>query len=401
METKEIKEIEIFTMEQLEILPQEAKDSIINLGNNLPQKELLVLNPLVTELLKIKELEKLKYTPLAEDATKEQIAEHKANIEEFKAAKKCISALTSQNALAKKSIKGPLDLLGKQVLNIEKSVNTIAKEVLDAIELTFKDYIDAEKEKAAIALAKREAKATEAINKLTEQNTAQANIFKKSTLVTFLKYEMLGETKTEVNNAIENYALDNLFSVRDMLALKTWEHFTQGQELTLLEEQELIDLKAFFEKEMTLFKSSINVKITALQLEKDNEKLITKIETIEDAPVAVPVAPVSQNIMAGTDIFNTIANGTNQPLGTGASINTLPKELYPNDDKNVDFLDLVIDEINNCKDNIAFIRERFMTSLEVQHTDQDKENIRRVLGAGVLLDKTILYILNQLPPKTN
>lgn len=393
----EIKEIEIFSLEQLEILPQTAKDSIVFLTDKLPQKELLILNPLVTELLKIKELEKLTYTPLPEEPTKEDKEAYKLVIDKFKEAKKSISALTSQNALAKKSIKGPLDELGKKVIAIEKSVNTIAKEVLDAIELTFKPYLDEEKIKAAAALAKREAKATEAINTLTTQNTIQSNLFKKSTLITFLKYEMLEETKTEVNNAIANYSLDKLFGVRDMLTLKTWEQFTLGQQLELLEETELTDIKASFDKEFLLFKTNINTKITVLELEKTNEKLVEQVEAIETPHVFTP-APV-QNLMGATNIFEVIKSATNTPFGSGANMNTIPKEVYPTDDKNVDFLDLVIAEINSCKENIAFIGKRFGESKSAELTEQDVENLRRVRGAEVLLKRTILYILNQLPPK--
>jgi len=392
----QIKEIEIFTMEQLEILPQEAKDSIINLGNNLPQKELLVLNPLVTELLKIKELAKIKYIPLPEDATKEQIAEHKANIEEFKEAKKSISALTSQNAIAKKSIKGPLDLLGKQVLIIEKSVNSIAKEVLETLELKFKTYLDAEEEKKKIAAAKKLEKETAAINALTEQNTAQANMFKKSTLITFLKYEMLGDTKLEINNAIENYSLDKLFSVRDMLTLKTWQNFTVGQTLELLDETELTNIKAFFNKEIDLFRTNINTKITALELEKANEKLVEQVEAIDLPQPPVPTPTLMQN----TNMFEAIANGNATPLGQGANLKTVPRETYPTDDSNVDFLDLVIGEINNCKDNVAFIAQRFASSKAELLTDDDRENLRRVKGSVVLMERTIQYILNTLTPKT-
>jgi hypothetical protein len=389
------KEIEIFTVEQLNVLPEEARVSIINLESNLPQKELLILNPLVSELLKIKELTKIKYVPLPEEPTKEELAAHKENIEEFKAAKKSIVALTQQNSKAKSAIKGPLDLLGKQVLTIEKSVKAIADEVLASIELTFKPYLDAEAEKARIAREKKEAKEKEAINKLTEENNAQANAYKKSQLITFLKYEMLGETKLEVNNAIENYSLDKLFSVRDMLSLKTFEQYATGKELELLEAEELDEIKNAFAKEIGLFRNNINTKIEALQLEKDNEQLSYTVEQYVEKTLAPPpiVSPISN-----TNVFDVMTNHADTPYGAGANQNTVPVELYPSNSKGVDFLDLVIGEINNCKDNVAYIRKRFLEDETIVKSEEDTKNIERVRGSLFLLDKTILYILNQLPP---
>lgn len=395
-----LKEIEIFTQEQLEVLPQEAKDSIINLEANLPQKELLVLNPLVSELLKIQELKKLKYVPLPEEPTKEDLAAHKENIEEFKAAKKSITALKSQNASAKTAIKKPLDLLGAQVLTIEKSVKAIAEEVLASIELTFKPYLDAEAEKARIAKEKKEAKELEAINKLTEENNAQASAFKKSSLITFLKYEMLEETKTETNNAIENYALDKLFKTRDLLAFKTFESLSAGKKLDLLDEEELATIKTTFSNEIELLKKNINTKITALQLEKDNEKLSDTVEQQAEQltaplPPTPPMAPISN-----MDVFDVMTNQPNVPYGTGASQNNIPLKAdpYPSNSNAVDFLDLVIEQLNTCNDNIQYIRKRFVEDTNIIKSPEDEANIERVRGAKFLIEKTILYILNQLPP---
>ena len=392
-----VKELEIFTVEQLNVLPQEAKDSIVNLSSNLPQKELLVLNPLVSELLKIKELTKIKYVPLPEEPTKEQIAAHKENIEEFKAAKKSIVALTQQNSKAKSAIKGPLDLLGKQVLTIEKSVKAIADEVLASIELIFKPWIDAEAEKARIAKDKKEQKEKEAINKLTEENNTQANAFKKSQLVTFLKYEMFADTKTEINDAIENYALDKLFKVRDLLAFKTFDALSAGKELNLLDQEELDLVKNLFDNEKEILIKNINTKITALELEKDNEKLSNTVEQYVEKTLPPPPAPTGTPI-ANTNVFDVMTNHANTPFGAGASPNTVPVELYPTNSKGIDFLDLVIGQINNCKENVAYIRKRYLEDDSIEKSEEDTKNIERVRGSLFLLEKTILYILNQLPP---
>lgn len=401
-------EIEIFSEEQLDILPKEAKASIIELGNNLPTKELLVLNPLVAKLLQIKELTKIKYVPLPEDPTKEDKEAYKANIEEFKEAKKEITSLKQQSAIAKKAIKGPLDALGKEVLNVERSINEIALEVLSVIEESFKPYTDEVAEKAAAALKIKTDKANEAINALSAENLAQANTFKKSTLITFLKYEMLGDTKLEVNNAIENYSLERLYALRDLIPLKTFESLTVGKELDLLSEEELTAVKNVFQNEIKQFISSINVKITTLELLKTNEKLSDTVEqqTEQLEIKSIPIPPqatlqVQGSPISNTDVFEVITNNNGNPYGEGANQNTVPVKLdiYPKNSNEVDFLDLVIEEITKCKDNIEYLRKRFSEDSNIVKSNEDNANIEKVRGAGFLLDKTIFYILDQLPKK--
>lgn len=421
------KEIEIFSLEQLNVLSEEAKTSIIELSNNLPSKELLVLNPLVAKLLKIKELTKIQFVPLPEDATKEQKEAHKASIEEFKDAKKQIVELKKQNGEAKSAIKKPLDLLGKQVLTIEKSIEKIGKEVLDEIEKTFKPYIDDEAAKAKAKADAKTEKANEAINALSEENKAQANTFKKSTLITFLKYEMLTETKTEVSNAIDNYALDNLFAVRNGLSLKTFETLSAGKELDLLNEEELKNIKELFTKEIEQLTKNINVKITALQLEKTNEKLSDTVEQQTEqleavktppppvpsfanvfsnspqgfasgaVPLAPPVPVQSGTPISNTDVFDLMTNANGAPYGVGANGNNVPikVDIYPKNHNEVDFLDLVIGQLEQCKDNIEYIRKRFMEDTNIEKTEQDKINIEKVRGVKFLTDKTIDYILGK------
>lgn len=410
----QVKEIEIFTLEQLNVLPQEAKTSIIELGNNLPQKELLVLNPLVTKLLQIKELTKIQYVPLPENATPEQKEAHKASLEEFKDAKAQITALKKQNGEAKSAIKKPLDLLGKQVLTIEKAIDKIALEVLGDIEKTFKPYLDATKEKKDAAAKAKEDKANEAINTLSDANLAQANQFKKSQLTTFLKYEMLTDTKTEVNNAIENYTLDKLFIVRDSLKLKTFETFATGQDLTILSTEDLTAIKTFFTVDIDLLIKNINVKITALQLEETNKNLTNTVENQTEQLEAiklpppplpptiissvVPPAPVSVTMsspISNTDVFEFITESNGQPYGSGANQNTVKIDIYPKNHNEVDFLDLVIAQIEDCKANVEYIRKRFVEDTNIVKTEDDKVNIEKVRGAKFLMDKTIEYILGK------
>jgi hypothetical protein len=406
-----VQEIEIFSTEQLNVLPEEARISIINLESNLPQKELMILNPLVSELLKIKELTKIEYVPLSENPTKEEIAAHKENIEEFKSAKKSITALTQQNSKAKSAIKGPLDLLGKQVLTIEKSVKSIADEVLKSIELTFKPYLDAEAEKSRIAKEKKEAAEKAAINTLSAENLAQANQFKKSQLITFLKYEMLNGAKSEMNTAIENYSLEKLIEHKEQLASKCFNDFLGEKELILLTQEEIDETVKFYNNEMNLFLQTIQIKINALQLEKQNEKLTEKVvqqteqleikNTVLPPPLVSFIPPVPQgSIISNTDVFGLINQNEEKAFGLGAKRDTVFTEepLYPKNSNEVDFLDLVIDQLNKCKENVQYITQRFSDDTNIPKDNTALFNIQKATASLTLLDKTIAYVQNPIQP---
>jgi hypothetical protein len=421
------KELEIFSLEQLNVLPEEARTSIVNLGENLPSKELLILNPLVSKLLKIKELTKLEYFALADGATKEEIQAYKENIEKFKSAKKEIVELKTQTSSAKSAIKGPLDLLGKQVLTIEKSFKSIAEDVLAEIEKTFKPYLDAEAEKAKVAKEKKEAKEKEAINALSEQNAEQANQFKKSQLITFLKYEMLEPFKTTVNDAIQNYSLAKIYQVRDSLSLRIFkvDAVNAGKDLSLFTEDEISAMDLNYRKEVEVLRTNLNTKIQALELEKSNENMQNALEEVQamplppvppvpsaptfvnsigsiPPPMSVPTAPIVEAVIPEAqkiDAFAVSNQGTSTPYGAGANSKPVPLQLYPDNSKAVDYLDLVIGEIEKTRENISYITHRFLDDKEIIKSDEDVKNVTKVQASDELLNKVILYILGQLPPK--
>lgn len=391
MSIQTVKEIEVFSIEQLQVLPQDAKESIILLSNNLPTKELMVLNPLVTKLLQIKELENIVYTPLPENPTKEDTAAHKENIQDFKNAIKEITGLKKQAGDAKTAIKKPLDDLGKQVLIIEKSINSLANEISEKVKNTFKPYLDAEAEKAAAALAAKQAKEKEAIDALEKENQAQALLFQKSNLVTFLKYEMLEATKKEVQNALATYSKEALFELRGYMNFKTFEFFTKEKNISLIPPDELNPIKEHFNSEINSMVLSINSAIKQKELETVNERLIEEV-----APEEPPVQ--AQKMMADMDAFELANSKTDVPFGVGANPNTVIRDIYPSGQQELDFLDLVIHEINECKERITYIYKRY-TESKPNFSDQETENIRRVRGGIQLLHKVISYILNQLPTK--
>lgn len=396
----EIKEIEIFSQEQLEFLPQDTKDAVINLSSNLPQKELLVLNPLVSSLIQIQDLLKIEFIPLPEEASKEEKEKHKESIESFKSAKKIISAFKQSSAKAKKEIKGPLDALGKNVLVVEKSVNTIAEDILQKIELKFKPYIDAEAEKLRLAAEKKSEKEREAIRQLSEQNEEQSKLVRKGQVTTFLKYEMLENVKEEVKNGIENYSIEKLYKLRDEISLRTFDFDAKGVDTTLLEKDELSVIVVAYIGQLEDMTTNINNRIIAMEALKDNEKLIDRIETIEETVVPVPIPQNNTPFMRAVSTGEMLqAETPNLELGNPnikeVTFSDNPYYVRFSLDPTLSLVENVSRAIAGCRDAIIMLNIEFKSTRP--ETIDNIEEYRRCTGAIKLMDKTILYIKNELP----
>lgn len=387
MAKETLQEIEIFSEEQLNILPKEAKESIISLNAGLNTKELLVLNPMVAELLKIKELIKIKFVPLPENPTKEDKAKFKENIAEFKSAKSSIVAFKKQSAEAKKAIKGPLDLLGKQVIVVEKSVNEIASEVADLLDKEFKPYLDEEQEKKDAAAEKKRLEEQKAINELSEQNKAQSDLIAKGQILTYLKYEMLEGTKRVVAGAIQHYTLDAAQDLLRVILAMTFENTATGKDLTLLDAEELLACQTSFFNQRLEMTSSLNARIKILELEKENEKLEEKIETVTATP-----PPIYQGV---SNISVTGQIETGAPLEPEAFVAARINQSLLNNNSDLKSVvnGLIVETINDIDFNI----DLFIDLHNADATEEQVEDVRRCKGAIKLLEKTILYINNQLP----
>ena len=62
-----------------------------------------------------------------------------------------------------------------------------------------------------------------------------------------------------------------------------------------------------------------------------------------------------------------------------------------------DFKAEVIAKINGCKADILAIATDYTHKVGANPTAEEREEIRRIVGGSKLLDKTILYINDQLP----
>lgn len=386
--------VEVFTAEQIEILPEETKTAIIALEQDLPKKELAVLNPLVVELLKAKELAKIQYVPKPEAPadgkkfSKEELAPYEESVAAYKAAKKQLVEVKKKAADAKKQIKGPLDEMGKKVVTIEKGVLEILTEITETLEGTFKPYIDDEAAKAKAAQERREKASKDKIDELANENEQKNSIIEKGRVVNFLKYEMIEPTETEVHTAIEKYSLDKLYETRDGLKFQTFEKLSAGKDLTLLDPEELTEIETKFNQKIFTLTTNLNNRINVLELAKDNEKLSDQVESANQSNGPLQNAPSKMDVDGDGGVMSFATPGT-------------PADNLPTPNMNVprDYVNEALTQINLAAESVGKIAFDMKANNILTWNDEKQAQYHRLTGAIKLLQKTNLYILNQLPPK--
>lgn len=259
----QIEPIEIFTEEQLNVLPQEAKDVIVYLSENLGSNQIMVLNPLIRELLELEELRKLEY--------KEG---DKASEKAYEDAMRKIGAFNTKAADAKKAMKGPIDQMGKKIVSLEKDLKSIGEEVKTDIQKTFAKYIDAKAQKKAATAEKKDAEKNAVVEQLSEAQNQTAIVSKRSETSTKLKYGILEPLKNEILSAMDTHTLVALQALKARLL--GYEDFdkvvvTNGVDLNEKIGEELIigedilpEIKAVYKREYDALLKQVNTKIDLL-----------------------------------------------------------------------------------------------------------------------------------------
>lgn len=191
--------IEVFTEEQLNILDQDTKDSVVFLTEKFKPSELMILNPVVSKLLKLKEYEKIVYDP----EKPETVAQYKEAIKE-------IGSFNTMAKNAKSEMKRPIDDIGSKILSIEKSVLKSASEIKTSLEKNFKKYIDEQKKIADEKQKKKDEKANEKLNEVTKEKDDAVSMMTKSTVINKIKYDIPNEIEGKVYENLDKYSLEAL-----------------------------------------------------------------------------------------------------------------------------------------------------------------------------------------------
>lgn len=298
--TKEVQELVVLTDKQIKALPQVVKDNVIFLTEEMGAKDLMVLNPMVTELIEIRELgSKMNMIPADKDGNY-----NKANIQTFIDLKKKIRTFRSGVKSSAKIMKEPYQKINKGIIAIEKTFIEEATNVYDNAETEYADYIKAEEEKA---LVKQKAKDQILLDKIAEQKAiadeAQLKL-NKSNFYNKIKYELINGLITDataqaVVNGNEKFVID----LKSKIEGYSYELITTGVDDSILEESVVGELKHYYinakQKAIVMLSSRLEV------FEQERKNLILESKAKEETQVPpVPIVSEKEGFVSSKKISN-------------------------------------------------------------------------------------------------
>lgn len=356
-------EIVTFSQEQLEILPSDIQQNIILVQDYVKPNELMVLNPLVSKLLSIKEYSQITYNCETPELKKESIQQYKDAIKETKSVNVAAGA-------AKTSLKKPFDEIGKAILSIEKFVKEEVLAVQNSLKNNFKEYIDEEEKKKKALQAKKDAEAKKAIEDLANQNKEQNEQILKMNLLNEIRITREKISKEKVNNAVKNFDLKNLIELKNGFCTITFEHFVDGLDISILDEQSLEIIK---EEVADNLKSYIELMESRIQILEENKKLETSnIESNTENKIlqrpTPPVSPISSS-----------------PISSSPSLNeNMVFELHGK----VSTIDPYESMINHLEETLSFYKQ---LKEEAKEMKIDPAKFKKISGSVLLVNKILTY----------
>lgn len=259
--TEEVQELVVLTDEQIELLPDTVKENVVFLTENMNQKDLMVLNPIVQELLVItNNVANLKIKPIGEDGKWD-----KDNIQTFVDAKKEIRSFRAKLKEAGSKLKEPYLAIQKGIVAIEKAVKGVADDAYTEAESIFKEYVKWEEEQKA----EKERKKNEALLSKVEEAQAIANEAqmkqKRTDVYNNIKYNLIHRNLVErVSDAILDANQRKLETMKMDIESWTYESTIQGNDITILSQELQAELHALFSQSKTKAVRLLNDKIDEL-----------------------------------------------------------------------------------------------------------------------------------------
>jgi hypothetical protein len=330
MATKEVKEIEILTPEQIERLPDTVHDNVVFLTENVRPQELVKLNPLVSELLNMRDhLSKL-------EVVKDKDGKiTKDSIDDYKELLKTQRSFNGTLTKTAKVLQKPYQDINKGFIEIKKTFKEESDKVKEAAEEIFAEYEEEKARKAAEQQAKKDA----ALNAKIEESTKEAEELRRkqeaSNVFNQIKYVEIGERITErTSQAILSLNENSLARLIPEMAQKSFSGITANLDLSLLEESVLEQLKTSFDTAKRFAIASIEDKLEHYATIREKEALVAKSiptpplqrsEDLEPMNPDVPTGNVGSRIIGPNDI--------NQDSEEGrllfAAIILLSTQVYP------------------------------------------------------------------------
>lgn len=371
-------EINIFSTEQLQILDSETQKEIVFLSDNLPTKELLILNPLVSKLIEIQSYrDTIKY-----------VADDKESIEAYKEASKDLKATIKLITETKSTIKRPLDALGKSVLAIEKTSKSIVEDVITTIDYEFSEYLKKEEERKEAARLKREEKEREKVRELEEQSRQANQMLVKTNILNSLKYEIPDAFSNEVMTALESYSVSALIDLQSRFNGEGLfeSKLSEIDKDKILSEEEMEICKTIFDKKISDGMILISRRIDQLKLIQENESR----EAIE-AKVDEKVSSFVSNFEASKNNFKqneeSIVYNTNNPEDTMAPP-------VPENTDNYLKAQMIINKAYSEINILISDNKNLLSSSGEQVSEQDAIKHKKIVGTLTLLSKVLNYIKN-------
>ena len=274
--TEEVQELVVLTPEQIEALPKEVKKNVVFLTETVGAKDLMVLNPMVTELLEIREQGKaIKLIPADKEGNYD-----KDNIQSFTDVKKRVRTFRAEVGRVAKQMKEDPAKITKAIIAIEKTFVAEATDVYDAAEKEFADYIKDEIAKAEAKQAEKDKALTdmiEASNKIGQDATLQ---LERTNLYNKIKYEKVNRHLVElVQDAIINGSKRRLEEVLDQTNKNTFELETADEDVSILATNVLAELKEWFAVTKRNAIIMLGDKLKAIAIEEEKARLEVKAET--------------------------------------------------------------------------------------------------------------------------
>lgn len=312
----EVKEIEVLTEEQISVLPDSVRDNVIFLTEEMNPKDLMVLNPAVQTLLKLRERgAKLKMkAPVDGKFDKE-------NIQSFVDLKKDIRSFRSGIKETAKKLKEPYAKITKGIISIEKTFVEEGTVVYDVAEKEFDPYIKAEAEKDRIKQEKKDKALNDAILKAEQENKAIILEAEKTKTYNKIKYEIIAEKITEAtSDALLNSNESKLKGLKEDFGGVTFDEIVSNFRIDVSS----LDLEILTELKESLIKAQrnsialINDKLESIAIERKNLILESaKEESKKEIPInptpvsnTTPITPPVPPIPNVPQVPNTITRNS-------------------------------------------------------------------------------------------
>lgn len=314
--TEEVQELVILTDEQIEALSEDTKDNVVFLTEKMGAKDLLELNPMVSELIEIRqEGSSLKLKP----ADKEGNFDIK-NIQAFTDIKKRIRSFRATVKKTATTLKEEPAKITKAIIAIEKAFTNEATIVYDEAEKEFDAYIQEQERIKAEKQAKKDAELMASINQAKAEAEEANNKMKITNIYNKVKYEIIGGLSENISEALLNANEYKLLDIKNRYENSSYEDAIDGLEIELLEESVKSELAEKYASVKAQSIRLIKEKLDAIKLERDNAILkatsnINPIDTLKEAEKqideviepAVPAPPVtSQNYLNDIEFINYI-----------------------------------------------------------------------------------------------